>query len=268
MKKYSIKPILGLSLVFLLQGCSSSQKDDTKSSSLNEPIVGISISDNQMQDFIQVTVLEVIQVSNYTYLRVKKGEDELWIAAPMLNAKPGDNLYYKGGMIMTKFESKELGRTFDKILFVDKISGNVSAVSQKDTAIIPQVNHQKIDQHGQASAADMGSSKTPVKQNIKIAPAINGTTIARLMKNPELYEGKTVIIRGIVTKYTPGVMGKNWVHIQDGTDYNGKFELVITTMDELQNGETTTFEGSITLNKDLGFGYFFEVLVEEAKVIK
>ena len=63
-------------------------------------------------------------------------------------------------------------------------------------------------------------------------------------------------------------MGKNWVHIQDGTDYKGKFEIVITTSDESKAGATVTFEGKIVLNKDLGYGYFFEVLMEDAKIKK
>jgi hypothetical protein len=104
--------------------------------------------------------------------------------------------------------------------------------------------------------------------NIKIEAPKNGVSIASILKNPKTYEGKSVIVKGKITKYTSGVMGKNWVHIQDGTEYNGKFEIVITTLAELKDGDTATFEGLITLNKDLGYGYFFEVLMEDAKAIK
>jgi len=61
-------------------------------------------------------------------------------------------------------------------------------------------------------------------------------------------------------------MGKNWIHIQDGTDYKGSFDLAITSAISVMVGDTLTFEGKITLDKDLGYGYFFDVLMEDAQV--
>jgi hypothetical protein len=264
MNKYCLQSGLSLTLLIFSLGCNSSQKESDKTS-VNEPNTGISISNGQIQDLNQVTVLEVIQVPNYTYLRVKQGVEEFWIAAPGLVTKPGDNLYYKGGMIMAKFESKELSRTFEKILFVEKISADPTAIAQLNLTTDPQSGHPTIEQQG---STDRSSSIAPVRQTIEMEPAKNGITIAALLKKPELFAGKKVMIRGKITKYTPGVMGTNWVHIQDGTDFQGKFEVVITTKSELHDGETVTFEGSVTLNKDLGFGYFFDVLIEDAQIVK
>jgi hypothetical protein len=61
-------------------------------------------------------------------------------------------------------------------------------------------------------------------------------------------------------------MGKNWVHIQDGTEYQGGFDLTITTDGQVAVGETVTFEGKIVLDKDFGYGYSYPVLMEEAKI--
>ena len=263
-----MKFFLSLILLFSIQSCNSNQVSNKENTEVREPLRESSLSNNQKQDVHKVSVLEIIQVANYTYLRVKKENNDFWIAAPALNVKPGDILYYQGGMLMTKFESKELKRTFDNILFVDKISKDQTAFEpKKDTAVALPPNHVNISNSVQNTPA-MGSSKDSIKQNIKIEPAKNGISIAELLKNPKAYEGKTIIVKGKVTKYIADVMGKNWVHIQDGTDYKGKFELVITTSAELKDGETATFEGSITLNKDLGYGYFYDILLEDAKLIK
>jgi hypothetical protein len=63
-------------------------------------------------------------------------------------------------------------------------------------------------------------------------------------------------------------MEKNWVHIQDGTDYEGEFDLTITTSRSVSVGDTVTFEGTIALEKDFGYGYFYNILMEEGDLIK
>jgi hypothetical protein len=114
----------------------------------------------------------------------------------------------------------------------------------------------------------MGSSKDTIRQQVRIDRPSNSIAIADILKSPKEYDGKRVVVKGKVTKFTSGVMGKNWVHIQDGTEYKGKFEIVITTDAELKVGDIAIFDGPISLNKDLGFGYFFEVLMEDANRIR
>ena len=63
-------------------------------------------------------------------------------------------------------------------------------------------------------------------------------------------------------------MNKNWIHIQDGTDNSGKFDLTVTTDIEVKVGDTITLEGAIALDKDFGFGYKYEVIMEDAKLVK
>ena len=61
-------------------------------------------------------------------------------------------------------------------------------------------------------------------------------------------------------------MGKNWVHIQDGSGED--LDLTVTTQESVKIDSVVTFEGVISLNVDLGSGYLFEVMMEKAKVIK
>lgn len=246
---------------FLLHACGSGTESGTATApetTNNLPALAAGTAEQH-----QVIVKELIQVSNYTYIKAAEGDKEYWIAAPAIETKAGDTLYYGSGMLMTNFESKELKRTFASILFVDRISKTPLSADAAPVTV--------NDPHAGKTTTAMpptGSPKDTVKQVIKIEPAENGLTIASILKDPKKYEGKTVRVKGRITKYTAGVMGKNWVHIQDGTSYNNKFELVFTTSATLKDGDTITFEGPLTLNKDLGYGYFFEVLVEDAKIIK
>ena len=194
-----------------------------------------------------VIVIEVVQTTNYTYLQVEESKNKFWIAVVKTATKPGDSVYYSNAFEMKNFVSKELGRTFPTVFFVQDPSNRL---------ITPE------------SAATL--KPTPQKGEIVRKPDVSvvvpkdGITIAELYKNPENFKGKTVIIRGVVVRFNAQIMNKNWVHIQDGTDFSGKFDLTITTIESVVVGNTATFIGIITLNKDFGSGYFYDVIMEES----
>jgi hypothetical protein len=62
-------------------------------------------------------------------------------------------------------------------------------------------------------------------------------------------------------------MGKNWVHIQDGSESEGGFDLTITTHKKATIDEELTFEDKIVLDKDFGYGYFYSILMDDGKPI-
>lgn len=105
------------------------------------------------------------------------------------------------------------------------------------------------------------------KMNVKVEPCEGCITISNLLANKKSYTGKVVKVKGKVTKYNPEIMGKNWVHIQDGSEFEGGFDLTITTDKKAAIGEDITFEGKIVLDKDFGYGYFYSVLMEDGKPI-
>ena len=193
-----------------------------------------------------VIVTEVIQTSNYTYLQVEENQNKFWIAIVKTVTKPGDSLYYTRAGEMKNFESKELGRTFPSIFFVDDPS-NKPKTAPNQQAMTPK----RVD--------------VVRWSEISVETPKGGITIAELYKNKDTYADKTVIIRGKVVRYNHEVMHKNWVHIQDGTAFSEKFDLTVTTLDSLAVGKTVTFKGTIKLNKDFGSGYSYDVIMEEAK---
>lgn len=200
---------------------------------------------------------EVLQTSNYTYLRVKEGDKEEWLAVSKMDAAVGNTYYFVGGLPMTEFESKELKRTFKEILFLDRISTDPSGIEAAPAEA----------QQNQA-VASTGSAIPIEKKEVEVKHAKEDITIAVLLQNKKDYSGKTIKMKGEVTKFSSGIMDKNWIHLQDGTDFSGKFDLTVTTDQEVKVGDKITVEGTITLDKDFGYGYFYEVMMENAKIIK
>ena len=130
-----------------------------------------------------------------------------------------------------------------------------------------------------ASAADpdMGSlhagmAKPVDAGNIKVAKATgpDARTVAEVNTKRADLKGKPVAVRGQVVKFTPGVMGKNWVHLRDGSgsEADGSNDIVVTTQDETKIGDVVLVKGVVATDRDLGSGYRYKVLIEEATLGK
>ena len=200
----------------------------------------------------EVTVDEVVQTTGYTYLKVQENGTEKWIAVNRMEAAPGEKYYYaQEGLEMKNFNSKELNRTFETIYFVDALS------------------KEPVETHAHGAMPSKPVQPTLAqKEGISVAPAVEGLSIAKLYADKGNYDGKKIKMKGQVTKINDGVMDRNWVHIQDGTNESGNFDLTVTTQDSVKMDEVVTFEGTIHLKKDFGYGYFYEVIMEDAKVVK
>ena len=220
-------------------------------------------SENLKPGTHKVVVQEVLQTTQYTYLHVTENEAEKWLAIPKLEAKIGDTYYYAGGMEMVNFPSKELNRNFDKVIFLERVVTDPNALNNQ-----PQAQTNNMPNAG-ASATHQKPVKPVIdKQNIKITAIAGGVTIADLFSKKTKYAGKTIKVKGKVVKYSAGIMQKNWIHLQDGTDFSGKFDLTVTTNSEVKTDDVIVVEGKVSTDKDFGFGYFYEVLIEDAKISK
>ncbi|MDP2337449.1 MAG: GW dipeptide domain-containing protein [Bacteroidota bacterium] len=204
----------------------------------------------------EVKVEEVIQTSQYTYLKVSENGAENWIAVTRIEAAAGETYYYDKAMEMTNFKSKELNRTFDFIYFVQDISKQPIAAAE-----MPAMGMQSPQNH-------TGKVPEGKKEGISVAPATGSISIADLYKNRSDYAGKKIKMKGQVVKINEQVMGKNWIHIQDGTGETGDFDLTVTTLDGMKMDDIVTFEGTISLNKDFSHGYVYEVIMEDATLVK
>lgn len=61
------------------------------------------------------------------------------------------------------------------------------------------------------------------------------------------------------------LMGRNWIHIEDGSKTGGKpLDLTITTNLNILMGSKIVMTGKIALNKDFGAGYRYDIIMEDA----
>jgi hypothetical protein len=93
--------------------------------------------------------------------------------------------------------------------------------------------------------------------------AKNGQTIAEIIAGKKELVGKTVKVRGKVTKFTRDVMSKNWIHMIDGSTEK---DLTVITQDMAETDQMVVIEGTVVLDKDFGYGYFYELLVDNSTV--
>ena len=211
----------------------------------------------------EVKVAEVIQTSNYTYLKVNDNGAENWIAVTRQEAAAGEVYYYDQALEMKNFNSKELNRTFETIYFVQGLSKEPITA-----AAAPAGMGGMGGMTGDMAAKHTGKIALEKKAGISIAPAEGSISIAQLWADKDKYSGKVIKVKGQVVKINEEVMGKNWIHIQDGSGDSGNFDLAVTTLDGMKMDDVVTFEGTITLNKDFGAGYFYELIMEDAKLVK
>ncbi|MDD5156652.1 hypothetical protein [Sulfurimonas sp.] len=97
------------------------------------------------------------------------------------------------------------------------------------------------------------------------AQASGGLTIADLYAKKSELSGKVISIHGNVVKVSEAIMGKNWIHIQDGSGTKETSDIVFTSdTQSAKVGDHITAKGKVAIDKDFGYGYFYSVIVEEA----
>ena len=196
-------------------------------------------------------VLERIEASPYCYLRLKTAKGEVWAAVPEAKVEKGSEVTVVAPMLMTNFESKTLKRTFAEVYF--------GTLASPGGAAAPANPH-----GGAAPAASVAVGK------VEKATGADARTVAEVWAQKGALKGKTVSVRGKVVKYNAGIMGKNWIHLQDGSGdaKAGTNDLAVTTDGAAAKGDTITVTGVVRTDKDFGSGYAYPVLVEDAKVKK
>jgi transcriptional regulator with PAS, ATPase and Fis domain len=197
-----------------------------------------------------VVAKDVIQTSGYTYLLLTENGKDYWAAVTRFEAVKGKTYYYKSGMEMQNFKSKELNRVFESIQFIMELSDQ--PITEKKAEALTTKGRQSLEK----------------VDGIKVEPVSGAVKLADLFANKANYAGKKVKVTGQVVKFSAEIMSKNWVHLQDGSESNGSYDLTITTLDTVAVGSVVTLEGVLAVDKDFGYGYKYDVILEDSKVIK
>ena len=236
-------------------------------------------------------VLETMNAAGYTYVNVETATGQVWAALPETKVEVGQEVLLAGGMEMKNFESKTLGRTFDSVIFSSGMvpeggapaapaapapagdaaapapgGDSFTAAMQEEAAQAP-VNPMAagdVPASGGSAAAIVPSSDAKVDK----AEGENAYTIAELYAKKGELNDKKVKVRGKVMKVSKMIMGKNWLHLQDGTGDAAAttHDLVVTTAGEAEKDAVVVVEGTMHADKDFGSGYRYDVIIEDAEV--
>jgi hypothetical protein len=233
-------------------------------------------------------VLETMDSGGYTYMKLDTGSGEVWAAVNQTKVKKGQTVTVANAMMMQNFESKTLKRKFDQILFgtlAGAAEGGPSkgasqpagaAASKEEPALPPghpnpqDGSMQKMAAAQHAMAGSGADAQEVGKIDVPKAAGPDARTVAEVHAQRTALKDKTVEVRGKVVKFLPQIMGKNWLHVRDGSGSADKKnnDLTVTTKDAASVGDVVLVKGVVHLDRDLGAGYQYPVIVEDAKVTK
>lgn len=210
---------------------------------------------------ISGSVVETMNAIGYTYVLVDTDSEQVWAATPQFDVSVGDMVVVPEGMAMHNYYSQTLDRQFDVVYFVESIL-NASAATAS-TSGTPQ--------------GQMPAGHPPISGTTAAVTSVSVTDIDKLedgMNIEEIYNarselsGQEVKLRGQVVKFSPQIMGTNWIHLQDGSGSPeaGTHDLTLTSNTQLKVGDVVVASGKLTVDKDFGHGYAYDLIVENAVV--
>lgn len=182
----------------------------------------------------QVTgvVLDVTDAGGYSYLRLMTPEGETWAAVSHAEVVAGSRVTIDNVIVMKDFESRSLNKTFPSILF-----GNLA---------------------GEAGSA--GKIAPVAAIHVEKAVGAHARTVEEVVSGAAQLKDKPVLVSGQVVKYNQGILGKNWIHLRDGSGAEG--DILVTSASEARVGDVVTVKGVVRTDRDFGAGYFYKVLIE------
>jgi len=227
------------------------------------PAAGAAPAARQAVQTAAGTVLETFDAATYTYVRVKAASGDFWAATGTFKVAVGDRVIVPLEMPMENFHSQTLNRNFPLIYFTSRIGREGDPAPE-----MPAMASAHAPMGGPAAGAGTVPGAIAPQVTEPIRPAPGGTTVANVWANRKSLAGKTVTLRGKVVKFNGGIMGRNWIHLQDGTGVaaDGTNDLLVTSDAAAKVGDVITVTGTVAIDKDFTAGYAYAVLIEGAKI--
>lgn len=219
---------------------------------------------------IKGKVVERLDAPPYSYLKLQTAQGETWVAVPKVEVPSGQEVTVGGAMPMTGFESKTLKRKFDTVYF-GTLVGAEGAAAEPAAAPAPAMGAEGMGKAGMAAQHAAAAAGPSDAGDVKVpkASGSDARTVAEIYAQRTTLKEKPVTLRGKVVKFNEGIMGRNWLHVRDGSGSAGKDnDLTITTSDRATIGDVVIVKGTVRIDKDFGSGYAYPVIVEDAKVSK
>jgi hypothetical protein len=231
-------------------------------------------------------IVEKLDAPPYSYLKLQTASGEAWAAVPKADVAEGAEVTIAGAVPMQNWESKTLARKWDMVYF-----GTLATAGATPAAMPPGMGGAAMPPPGMGGTPPPGMGGQPMGGgpqdmaaahaaaaagpadvgDVKVTKASgpDARTVAEAWAQRAALKEKPVSIRGKVVKFNQGIMGKNWVHLRDGTGTAGKDnDITVTTGDVVQVGDVVVAKGTLRVDKDFGAGYAYPVIVEDAKLSK
>ncbi len=249
-----------------LVGCSGQQAtaDNDASSQQSEPVsAAASHAANQpeLPQMVSGEVLETMDAAGYTYVRLATDDGEIWAASNQFPVAAGDRVMLPLETPMQNFHSASLDRDFDLIYFASFI------VPEGETAPMQSAAGDGELPPGHPSLEGFRMPPDDAVPAAMGAPA-GGLTIAEVWQRKAELAGSQVTVQGRVVKYNAAILGRNWLHLQDGSGEleQGTNDITVTTADEAAIGDVVTATGTVSVDQDFGAGYTYTVMLEDATI--
>lgn len=198
------------------------------------------------------SVLEKLSVPSYSYLRLKTASGDVWTAVPTADVKVGDQVTVERAMLMNGFRSTALGRDFDRVYFGTLAGGSPPTAPAA---------------HGTSTAP---AALPAIPPKLARAPGPDGKTVAEVIAQAKGLGKRPVSVRAVVVKANAGILGKTWLHLRDGSgsEASKTHDLTATVADGTPPavGDVVVVRGTVAVDRDLGGGYRFPVLLEASSL--
>ncbi|WP_456473768.1 hypothetical protein [Candidatus Pyrohabitans sp.] len=255
--------ILLIAALVFFSGCTA-QKDGVERTTMGMeqtvtmPAVDVKIGElteraqelNSQYVNVRGKVLESVNTSVYTYIKLSDGTGEVWVALPKLSIETGKEVTVPSAYVQIDFYSTTLNTTLDVILLAERL-GDVEPM---------------------AGGTFHGTLSRPPLEVINVTKLEDGYTVEEIYKNKEKLRDSVVRLRGVVVRVSPNIMDRTWIHVQDGTgdESEGTHDIAVTYAgrEEILPGDTVIVEGRLSVDKDIGAGYVFKAIIEDAKIEK
>lgn len=214
---------------------------------------GGGMADGPSMQSVSGKVVETMNSGGYTYALLDKGGAKTWVALPQTEIAVGGEIACKPGVTMNNFNSTTLNRSFETIVFSPGFASAGIAVAAAPAA---------------TTSAPPAAPAPVAAITVSKAEGPNAFTIGEIFEKKDSLANKPVTIQAKVVKISRGIMGKNWLHLQDGTGSQAAKtnDLVVTTDSVPELGSVVTITGNLSLDRDFGAGYRYNVIVEGAEI--
>ena len=287
--------------IMLAPGCKDKTTEQGASSVVGDITISM-IKENRdtlnLQDaLLKASIVEFKDVKNYTYLNLEDSTGQIWAALPKIPVEKGQEIEISNIIVMKDFNSKTLDKTFDVILFAvpstekNAYSAQHEAMPDKMMPKTPSSDMMSggmpPDMMSGGMPPDMMSGGMPpdaylpgqgmmtgktetIPQNIKVSKAEgkDAYTIEEIYSKKETLKNNPVRVRAKIVKFLPNIMGKNWIHIQDGTGKaeDANYDITVAGLETANVGDEVIVYGTLAVNKDLGSAHTFAVIIEDASI--